>query len=176
MSLRVVQIDGEPWFSAKDTCNALSLRGFPSQFTSRLAPDERMVLEKTRIQDGGLLELFPGTTARVPLISESGLYKLITRSDKPAAKPFQEWVTRDVLPSIRKTGSYSLTDGVEASRVVAGEIVQNNNAGAIESEFKAIVSTRANRRVQQIAALKAELHELETAQVISFNFIFTTKF
>ena len=40
------------------------------------------------------------------LISESGLYKLVMRSDKPEAKQFQDWVTRDVLPAIRKTGSY----------------------------------------------------------------------
>ncbi len=40
------------------------------------------------------------------MVSESGLYKLIMRSDKPQAKPFQDWVTQEVLPSIRKTGSY----------------------------------------------------------------------
>lgn len=45
------------------------------------------------------------------VISESGLYKLIMRSDKPQAKPFQDWVTREVLPSIRKTGSYELPKG-----------------------------------------------------------------
>ena len=48
------------------------------------------------------------TTRRVLLASESGLYKMITRSDKAEAKPFQEWVTRDVLPSIRKTGTYGI--------------------------------------------------------------------
>jgi prophage antirepressor-like protein len=42
------------------------------------------------------------------IISESGLYSLIMRSRKPVAKPFQKWVTKEVLPSIRKTGSYSL--------------------------------------------------------------------
>lgn len=40
------------------------------------------------------------------IISESGLYKLIMRSDKPEARKFQDWVTRDVLPAIRKTGGY----------------------------------------------------------------------
>ncbi len=39
-------------------------------------------------------------------VSESGLYKLIMRSDKPAARAFQDWVTRDVLPAIRKDGGY----------------------------------------------------------------------
>lgn len=42
----------------------------------------------------------------VAIVSESGLYKLIMRSDKPEARAFQDWVTRVVLPSIRKTGAY----------------------------------------------------------------------
>lgn len=162
MSLRVVQIDGEPWFVAIDACRALGAYVKTSGAVNtamalrHLNDDEIRDLPKTNpigVRGGRCLKL----------ISESGLYKLITRSDKPEAKPFQEWVTRDVLPSIRKTGSYSLTDGVEPARVVAGEITQNNTAEAVENEFKAMVSTRFNRRVQQIAALKAELHELEIA-------------
>jgi prophage antirepressor-like protein len=47
------------------------------------------------------------------IVSESGLYSLIMRSRKPIAKPFQKWVTREVLPSIRKTGSYSLPNSNE---------------------------------------------------------------
>jgi len=47
------------------------------------------------------------------LLSESGFCKLITRSDKPEAKPFREWVTREVLPTIRKDGTYSVFDGSE---------------------------------------------------------------
>ncbi len=46
------------------------------------------------------------------IVSESGLYSLIIRSRKPIAKPFQKWVTREVLPSIRKTGSYSISQQI----------------------------------------------------------------
>lgn len=109
MTLRVVQIDGEPWFVAPDACNALDLAGSPSKHTARLGGDEKRVLEKSAAQDVGLLELFQDRLPRITLISESGLYKLIMRSKKPEAKPFQEWVTRDVMPSIRKTGSYVAT-------------------------------------------------------------------
>lgn len=52
--------------------------------------------------------LFRGKANSVKMVSESGLFKLISRSDKEAAKPFQDWVTRDVLPSIRKSGGYVL--------------------------------------------------------------------
>ena len=63
-----------------------------------------MTLAKTTMPD---VVLFPGTTARVKLvISESGLYKLVMRSDRPDARKFQDWVTHDVLPAIRKDGMY----------------------------------------------------------------------
>jgi len=68
-----------------------------------VAKDEKRVLtKKTHPQ------LFCGSTWHTTMLSESGLYKLITRSDKADAKPFQEWVTRDVLTSIRKTGKAGL--------------------------------------------------------------------
>ncbi|WP_371126238.1 Bro-N domain-containing protein [Bosea sp. (in: a-proteobacteria)] len=52
-----------------------------------------------------------GTVPSYTLISESGLFKLLMPSTKPQAKPFQDWITRDVLPSIRKTGGYQLGTG-----------------------------------------------------------------
>ncbi|EAQ45634.1 hypothetical protein MED193_08273 [Roseobacter sp. MED193] len=106
LSLRVVQIDGEPWFVAIDALKTLGISRHGGVLNP-LNEDEKTMRGRTSL---GL-----GHGRPINLISESGLYKLITRSDKPEAKPFQEWVTRDVLPSvrlttIRKTGSYSLTD------------------------------------------------------------------
>lgn len=60
--------------------------------------------------DQGLRGLFAGNIGHLTLISESGLYKLIMRSDKDSARPFQDWVTKEALPSIRRTGSYALAD------------------------------------------------------------------
>ncbi len=105
-SVRVVTIDGEPWFVAKDVTEVLGLGGYPSDHTSRLAKDELTVLGRgdTRVQNPR--DLFDTRSPTVSLISESGLYKLTMRSDKPDAKAFQDWVTREVLPSIRKHGIY----------------------------------------------------------------------
>lgn len=64
--------------------------------------------DEQRRQDRSTLNLAKG--APMVLISESGLYKLIMRSDKESARPFQDWVTKEVLPSIRKTGAYALAD------------------------------------------------------------------
>jgi len=101
-SLRAVLINGVPWFIAADVCRAVGL-DTAWNATRALRDDERSVLEKRTCPDHAL---FPGKTARVLLISESGLYKLILRSDKPEAKVFQDWVTRVVLPAIRKDGAY----------------------------------------------------------------------
>jgi prophage antirepressor-like protein len=115
MDLRVVEIDGEPWFVAPDVRKQLGLTGSPSQHTARLGTSEKKVIEKSHAQNMGLLTLFNARLPRVSIISESGLYKLTMRSDKQEAKQFQDWVTREVLPSIRKTGTYTMPGAKKAS-------------------------------------------------------------
>jgi prophage antirepressor-like protein len=108
-NIRMTLIDGEPWFAATDVCRALGLEmaaGSSHHLTS-LRADERQKVHGPTL---GLTEGGRGNP-NINLISESGLYKLILRSDKASATPFQDWVTREVLPSIRKTGSYALPAG-----------------------------------------------------------------
>lgn len=108
--LRTVTIDGEPWFAAKDVCLIL----FPPasvkakgvfQFLTTLKSEERQLVNK---HTHNLAMGIHGGRPDITVISESGLYRLIMKSVMPAARPFQDWVTRDVLPAIRKTGSYVL--------------------------------------------------------------------
>jgi hypothetical protein len=102
-SVRIVSIDGEPWFVAQDVCNILDLDNV-SKALSRLDDDEVKQLDyKTIIT----LSNDPNV-ARLSAISESGLYSLTLSSRKPQAKDFKRWVTKEILPSIRKTGSYSV--------------------------------------------------------------------
>lgn len=94
-AVRVVDIDGEPWFVAADVCRVLDLSN-PSKACADLDDDEK-----------GLTNSYtPGGTQEMRVINESGLYNLIFRSRKPEAKKFRKWVTAEVLPSIRKTGMY----------------------------------------------------------------------
>lgn len=88
---------GEPWFLGMDVCKVLELEN-TTNATRYLDSSEKSTI--TRSKCG----MSPG--AALNIINESGLYKLIMRSDKPQAKPFQDWVTKVVLPSIRKTGGY----------------------------------------------------------------------
>jgi prophage antirepressor-like protein len=98
--------DGEPWFVAKDVCEILDI-GNPSQAVSRLDDDEKGLITIDTL--GGKQEL----TA----VNESGLYNLIFTSRKEEAKQFKRWITHEVLPQIRKTGSYvnpayAIEDGI----------------------------------------------------------------
>ena len=97
--IRTTVIDGEPWFVAKDVCDVLGIQNH-KDVTKMLDNDEKMGVE---IPDPH------GRVQQTRVISESGLYALIFRSNKPEAKQFSRWVRREVLPSIRKSGMY-LTD------------------------------------------------------------------
>ena len=101
-AIRVVTIDGNPWFVANDIREVLCLFQGGKNFDF-LGNDEQLGISKS---SGQITSLFEGRSSRIKLISESGLYKMVMRSDKPQAKPFQDWVTKTVLPAIRKDGGY----------------------------------------------------------------------
>jgi anti-repressor protein len=92
--LRTIIRDGEIWWVLKDVCDVLEISN-PSVVADRLDEDERSKFDI-------------GRQGEAIIISESGLYSVILRSDKPKAKSFRKWVTGEVLPSIRKTGAYSM--------------------------------------------------------------------
>jgi prophage antirepressor-like protein len=95
-NVRTVIKDGQPWFVAKDVCEVLEIeRGTRS--LERLDEDE---VRKTSLIDS------LGRTQESYIISESGLYSLVLSSNKPEAKQFKKWITKEVIPSIRKTGGY----------------------------------------------------------------------
>lgn len=86
---------GNPWFVAKDVCRVLEIEKHRDA-VARLEDDER----------GSVLVDTLGGKQEMASVSESGLYALIFRSRKPQARSFRKWVTADVLPAIRRTGSY----------------------------------------------------------------------
>jgi prophage antirepressor-like protein len=97
---RIIDQDGEPWFVLADVCRELGIRN-PSDAAGRLDADEKMTLVLTEGQTG-----VRGGPRQMTVINESGLYSVILRSDKPDAKRFKKWITSEVLPTIRRTGSY----------------------------------------------------------------------
>lgn len=95
--IRVQVINGETWFVAKDVCDRLGLTNSRKALQS-LDDDEK----------GVTIGYTLGGNQRVSVVNESGLYSLVFQSRKPGAKKFRKWVTMEVLPSIRRTGSYSV--------------------------------------------------------------------
>ena len=95
--VRTVDMDGEAWFVLKDVCGVLDIADH-KVVARRLDEDE---VCQTPLTDS------MGRQQSTTIINESGLYHVILRSDKPEAAPFRRWVTNDVLPAIRKTGSYN---------------------------------------------------------------------
>lgn len=97
--VRTIMRDNEPWFIAADVCTALSINN-PSDALRRLDEDEQTLVST---------EGQPGRGAQsINIINESGLYSLILGSRKPEAQRFKKWITSEVLPALRKTGSYTL--------------------------------------------------------------------
>ena len=95
--IRTEMKNGEPWFAAIDVCKILEIQNHRDAL-SRLDDDEKGVVTTDTL--GGRQEL--------NFVSESGLYNLIFQSRKPEAKKFRKWVTAELLPQLRKRGSYTM--------------------------------------------------------------------
>ncbi len=118
--LRTTVIDGEPWFVLADLCRVLDLTT-PTRVAERIDPAG---VSQTHISSGG-------QRRSVTIVNEPGMYEVVIRSDKPEAVVFRRWITAEVLPALRKTGTYStapaLTDdelihqalSISATRVAA---------------------------------------------------------
>lgn len=98
-SIRTIDIDGITWFFALDVSTALGIKNSRDALV-RLDDDERRTV-------GSADASVSASRTNPALINESGLYNLIFQSRKPEAKKFRKWVTNEVLPQIRETGSYS---------------------------------------------------------------------
>ena len=96
--VRTVEIDGEPWFVGKDVAEALGYRDTSDALKKHVDADDKLT---RRFADSG-------QAREMYIINESGLYSLILSSKLPGAKEYKRWVTSEVIPSIRKTGGYTL--------------------------------------------------------------------
>lgn len=113
--VRTVSVDNEPWFFAKDVCDALSIA--TNHVRESLDEDEVSNLRST--------EIGPEFGGKAPLIvSEAGLYSLILKSRKPEAKAFKRWITHEVIPAIRKHGGYMTPEKVEEALLNPDVLIQ----------------------------------------------------
>lgn len=133
-AVRVVDVNGEPWFVAKDVCECLEL-GNPRTSIALLDEDEKGVHTMDT----------PGGAQEMSIVSEAGLYSLILRSRKPEAKAFKRWITHEVLPAIRKHGGYltpakleeALTDPDTIIRLATNLKAEREKRQALEAQAAA---------------------------------------
>lgn len=151
-NVRATLIDNEPYFIAKDVCNVLQLTDV-SKSVERLDEDEKLIRKV----------FVSGQNREVIMVNESGLYNLIFRSNKSEAKAFRKWVTSEVLPSIRKTGTYTTAlprTYAEALRQLADTVEAKTTIREIPNPIKtsgtAIVPTAYPCRVSRMAQILQE--------------------
>ena len=146
-AVRTVERDGEPWFVLKDVCDVLNLTT-PARVAERLDKDE---VSQTHLTDS------LGRQQETTIINESGLHSVILRSDKPEAKPFRKWVTSEVIPAIRRHGSYSRKPLTPAEQLLA----QANVLVEQERRLSALEETaeKTSRAIEMIAAPAASTRD-----------------
>lgn len=105
IKIRTVIIDGDIRFVAKDICDILEIKN-PTDALSNLSDKMKITLEG---KESILAITEDPNTVRILLVSEPGMYKLVFKSRKPEAEKFSDRVVSEVLPTIRKTGSYGIT-------------------------------------------------------------------
>lgn len=137
--IRITNIDGEPWFVAKDVAEALGYQWNGAQRVEHVPEEWKGVTSV--VTPGGKQELIT--------LSEQGLYFFLGRSDKPNALPFQKWIAGQVLPSIRKAGRYEMNH--------TPSIVDPFNARpdqALVNHFYAIQSATSILRASEASRLR----------------------
>ncbi len=149
--IRVIEKNGDIWFVAKEICDVLEL-GNSRQAVTRLDEEEKDVISNDTL--GGKQEM--------AIINESGLYSLVLTSRKPEAKAFKKWVTSEVLPSIRKKGSYSVV-GFQVPKTLPAAL--RLYALEIEAKEKAIQERDLAIKTKAYIGSKREATAMVTASI-----------
>lgn len=138
--VRTMLVNDEPMFCLIDICKALEIKN-ATDVAKRLDEDEL-----TRLNLGS-------RAGETNFITESGLYAVILRSDKPNAKKFRKWVTSEVLPSIRKTGSYNkpMTTKEKIQLLAQGNEELNERVDIVEEKVTGLENNMTIDYGQQVA-------------------------
>lgn len=154
--VRTVMIDNEPYFVGKDAALAIGYKNTRKAIHDHVKPkyqrEERIVT--------------PSGIQTMTVISEPGIYQLAGQSKLPSAEPFQDWIYEDVLPSIRKTGTYSTDNTLTAQRTKRLEIMEANKqtrkATALYDIAMEVSDERAKQNMLREAAKLIIGHDIES--------------
>lgn len=160
-SIRILNINGEPWFVGRDVAEVLGYTKFRNALANHVDEDDAL---KRGIMDS------LGRIQETKLINESGLYSLILSSKLPTAKKFKRWVTNEVLPSIRKHGVYTTEMTIEKTLSDPDYIIQILSAFKKEKEDKEKLQIENSQQKEIIVNLNEQIEndkpKMEFAQQI----------
>lgn len=133
--IRTVIIDSEPWFVGFDVADALGYKNQSDAIATHVSAEDKRLIQKSEIT----------TLAEIPnrgltCINESGLYALIFGSKLDSAKRFKHWVTSEVLPSIRRTGSYAvpMSTGEQIQLLAKGNVELGQRVDKVEDKVRSL--------------------------------------
>lgn len=138
--------DGEPRFVLADICAALSINNVGNVVKS---------LDEDNIHTMDVTDAI-GRTRKTNVVTEPGLYEVIFQSRKPEAKAFRRWVTGEVLPSIRKTGAYSLRPRLEGPELMAAALI----------EAQKTIEAAQQRAESAEAQIEADKHHVQYSKTL----------
>ena len=147
--------DGKVWFSGSDVATALGYVNSRQALNDHVTDKHKTRIETIRVN---------GTP--ITLIDEAGLYRLVMRSQLPTAEDFQEWVTSEVLPSIRKTGSYSIVKS-PIERILANSVDQLEAVEAIKEVLL------VEKQKQQAITLERDVYSDMVDDIMQDNTTYT---
>ena len=148
--IRTVIKNGEIWFVAADVCKVLDIKNV-SQALEDFETNEKADISIGYTSSNGVVQ-----NRNVLIINEPGLYRLIFKSRKPDAKKFQHWIYHEVIPSIRKTGSYSMSQKTSEPATDAFKDVRSL-ATAIQEEF---IGVQRSIAISQAIDIAEKVHNV----------------
>lgn len=140
--VRVMELEGNPWFVAKDICSVLEIQNV-TQALGRLDEDERAMFNI-------------GRQGNTNFVNESGFYSLVLSSRKPEAKVFKKWVTSEVLPAIRKHGGYLTPAKTEEILANPDLLIELATQLKKERQEKAMMRNHLSQKDALIKSLSAD--------------------
>jgi prophage antirepressor-like protein len=152
--VRVITVDDEPRFVAVDVCMVLGLNN----------PRSSLALLDDEEKDVHVVDT-PGGPQQMTTVDESGLYSLVLRSRKPEAREFKRWITREVLPAIRKTGSYGTVR--ELTRLELIDLARESEVARLNAVAERDALEPAARSWTQLAEAKGDYSLRDAAHILN---------
>lgn len=159
----VIDEDGNPWFVARDVCEVL---GIPDhlQATERFREDQRK---------GGVVIPTHGGDQKMVIISESGLYRLLFQSRKPDAERFCDWITKVIIPEIRKTGGFGLAEARARIEQLEAEVLRLTRI--VEAQSIPLSSPMRIRALQRAESVAKAAGKLEDEDFVMARYLFNCR-